>query len=156
MKGHTTGTVQRVAIHNNRYGILVNDIWYNDFGKCPVDEGDEVSMEFEEVRRNGTVYYNIKRLTKATAAPKRTEKAPQKPENEVQRHQRERAEALYEKQQPKAPAQDSDLSEQDERIIRCVALKCAVKLVEELNPVDPISVVVQLAKKLEPYLKGGD
>lgn len=41
------GTVKAVSNKDGKYGINIEDIWYNGFGSAPCNKGDEVSVEFE-------------------------------------------------------------------------------------------------------------
>jgi len=40
------GIVERTSKTKNGYGVMIDGHWYNDFGNCPVKEGDEVEVSF--------------------------------------------------------------------------------------------------------------
>jgi len=54
----TQGYVKAVSDKNGKYGININDTWFNGFGKVPANKGDEVKVEFDV---NGN-FNNVKRV----------------------------------------------------------------------------------------------
>ena len=42
------GNVKAISQHEGRYGINMNDTWFNAFGTCPVAKGDEVVINYEK------------------------------------------------------------------------------------------------------------
>jgi len=43
------GIVQAIKQREKGYSILLdNEEWYSGFGKCPVDKGDKVSLEYKQ------------------------------------------------------------------------------------------------------------
>lgn len=64
-----TGTTKAVSNKDGKYGINVNDIWYNGFGSCPANKGDFVEIEFEV---NG-IYKNIKQIEVTKGKPSNQE-----------------------------------------------------------------------------------
>lgn len=59
------GIVGGVNKKADRYGIIIDDIWYNGKGDCPVKKDDEVEIEYE---LNGT-WKNIQNIKVLTSAP---------------------------------------------------------------------------------------
>ena len=53
------GKVGGVNNKGDRYGIIINEIWYNGKGDSPVNKGDEVEVEYEV---NGN-FKNVKNIT---------------------------------------------------------------------------------------------
>lgn len=67
----TKGIIQAVSNKNGKYGIKLNDEWYNGFNDSPVKKGDEVVLEFEE---NG-IYKNVKNVQVSKEATNKFEEA---------------------------------------------------------------------------------
>lgn len=42
------GIISKVSDHDGRFGININDTWYNGFGESPVKVGDLVEFEYVE------------------------------------------------------------------------------------------------------------
>jgi len=55
------GMIDAVSQKEKGYGININQEWYNGFGKCPVEKGDNVEMEFELSEKG---FRNIKAIAK--------------------------------------------------------------------------------------------
>jgi hypothetical protein len=61
-----TGTVAAVKQREKTYSIAVNKQWFGGFGKCSVEKGDKVRIDYKE---NGK-YKNIKSIEKEETQPK--------------------------------------------------------------------------------------
>lgn len=56
------GTITKVSQREKSYGILINDTWYNGFGKCPVQENQSVVIEFVQEEYQGKPSLKIKNI----------------------------------------------------------------------------------------------
>jgi len=54
------GRVKAVNQKGDRYGVNIDNVWYNAFGDCPVLGGDFVSVDFETKGK----FHNIKGIVK--------------------------------------------------------------------------------------------
>ncbi len=61
-----TGIIEKIKPREKTYSVALNKQWFGGFGKCPVQEGDTVTIEYKE---NGK-YKNITKITKNTEQPK--------------------------------------------------------------------------------------
>jgi len=66
----TKGTIQAISNKDGKYGMRLNDEWYNAFGDAPAKKGDQVTVEYEV---NGN-YKNIKKVSISQAAPNKLDK----------------------------------------------------------------------------------
>ncbi len=57
--GMAGGMVEAVTQRDRGYGLRVAACWYDGWGKAPVQQGDQVVVEFAEVQKNGTTYRNV-------------------------------------------------------------------------------------------------
>lgn len=57
--GMAGGTVEAVTQRDRGYGFRVAGCWYDGWGKAPVQQGDQVVVEFAEVQKNGATYRNV-------------------------------------------------------------------------------------------------
>lgn len=53
------GIIEGVNQKENKYGIIIKEVWYNGNGKCDFNKGDEVELAFE-VNGNFNNITNIK------------------------------------------------------------------------------------------------
>lgn len=54
------GIVSRTSNRDGRFGIEIDETWYNGFGEAPVKQGDLVEFDYEEnPGKNGKVFKNV-------------------------------------------------------------------------------------------------
>lgn len=73
-----TGKVTRISQREKSYGVLIDDVWYNGIGICPVKAEQEISMEFTKQEYNGKPVLTIKEIKLVNLAKTKAETA-QKP-----------------------------------------------------------------------------
>jgi len=127
-------TVQGVVEHavqnsETRYGVRIERVWYNGFGKLAVRKGDIVRVEY--VDHNG--YANIENIEIAGV--------PGVPELRTARQELEKELA-------------SAGANKDTRITKAVALKCAVSLWANSKRQDVEERTLRSAKVFEDWLEG--
>ncbi len=61
------GVVEAVSQKDDRYGVKLRETgeWYNGFGNCSCERGDEVTIDFEEIQKNGMTFRNVKEIKKS-------------------------------------------------------------------------------------------
>lgn len=64
-----SGMVEGINEKEDRYGIIVAGEWYNKKGKCPIQKGDEVTIEYE-INKN---FRNIKKITNSISNHNKSE-----------------------------------------------------------------------------------
>jgi hypothetical protein len=70
------GVVEATAQNSpSRYGIRVGELWYDGFGQCPVETGDEVEIDYVERGRFRNIE-GLKRLESEEDAAEDAEEAP--------------------------------------------------------------------------------
>jgi hypothetical protein len=110
-KGRVEATAQNSA---ERYGLKLAGSWYNGFGQCPAERGDEIQIDYVE---NGE-YRNLENVRHVDS------------ESELGVRMLD--------------------ANRDERVVRCVALKCATTLfASEFGTVEE---VLNVAERLEQWL----
>ena len=59
------GTIKAISQKPTSFGVMINDVWYNGWGKCEWKKGQEVEFEYEE--KDG--FKNIKEPEKKEFKP---------------------------------------------------------------------------------------
>jgi len=54
-----TGKVAAVTQRDDSYGVKIGKNWFNGFGKCNVEKGQFVSIDYDPVEKNGKTFSNI-------------------------------------------------------------------------------------------------
>jgi len=62
------GIIQSFNQSEDRYGICINSIWYNGWGKVDIEKGDEIEIEYEDVTKDGKTWHNAKKVLGIKAA----------------------------------------------------------------------------------------
>ena len=61
-----TGVITAISRKGPKFGFVIEDIWYNGYGKCDLEKGDTVKVEYDP---NGK-FRNVKFFEKIKSAEK--------------------------------------------------------------------------------------
>ena len=70
-----TGKVKAVSDKGGKYGINMDDVWYNGFGDAPCTRGAEIEIDYEDHEVNGKTYHNVDIVIVITAGEKTADRA---------------------------------------------------------------------------------
>ena len=65
-----TGIIEDIKPREKTYSVKVSKKWFGGFGKCPVNKGDSVTVDWEQKGQ----YQNIKKITITAEQPKQETK----------------------------------------------------------------------------------
>jgi len=70
-----TGEVTAISRKGPKFGFVIEDIWYNGYGKCDLEKGDTVKVEYDPNGkfRNVKSFEKIKSAEIPKAQPKRND-----------------------------------------------------------------------------------